>query len=991
MKLLELHIYGYGKIENKRYSLRDLQLFFGENEAGKSTIMSFIHSILFGFPTKHQSLLRYEPKSSTEYGGKILCQLEGHGIVGIERIRGKAAGNVTVQFEDGRMEGEETLQQLLGNMERATYQNIFSFNLEGLQNIQRLKKEDLNRYLFSAGSTGTDLLLKLDQNWQKEREQLFKKSGRKPQINTVLTHLKSLENQVREGKEKNEQYLPLIAKRQSLEASVTSMEAEKADLTEKKQYLVSVNENWDSLTGFKRVKERLSQLEVIDFPAKGLERLNELKTEERQVSAHLESLMVKQEKLQHRLESEEIDTSLNEDLPYMEKIISQQSFYLKWKEESSERSRELRTVRSKINDTIRELGLTVEMEEIRSLDTSLMMSDRIHNALDQQSKLLHERDNLQKHYEEEKEELRLIETKCDDLEDRLMKEDEYQELQRTVKNQSSRQASRDQAHWMNLQVKEAEERFTRKKASFSQQLLLIGAALLLLFGFGAWSIVTGNWLVTGISLLLLIVVGAMGMQARGNLQEESKSLQKAKARAKQLQPEEKMEFNSPERTEQNLKQQMELRNEWKQRILSLEEQQAKLQKLREKQKGIESEIVQGEKRLSHLKSELCLPSDFHWEWLRDAFVKMKAAVANYETYIHLKEEQAYVVHKMNEYKEGCQEWFHRHSFTFTTVEEALIKLKGIMQDIEKRKLTINSIQSELEPLSLEIEKLSIEVRKVRDETQTLIESAGCLVEAEFREKALRVEERNELTAQYSGMKTRMTKRTFETFLRFDSKEESRKELTSVSQRIDELSAELSAHQKELASISYEIKVLEEGKSYSSILQEFQGKKAELQELAYEWSKYTLAQVSLSKTMDLYQKTKMPKVMKLAEQNFRELTENHYLHIFLQEGEMIKVERKDGAVFHAVELSQGTKEQLYIAIRFALIQSFRDKYPLPILIDDGVVNFDRERTNAFLKLLRKMAKKHQILFFTCHPHIKNTFSCEEMIVLKRLEKESIRTT
>ncbi|MFC7784852.1 AAA family ATPase [Rossellomorea sp. GCM10028870] len=991
MKLLELHIYGYGKIENKRFSLKDLQLFYGENEAGKSTIMSFIHSILFGFPTKQQSLLRYEPKSSTEYGGKILCQMDGHGTVSIERIKGKATGDVTVQFEDGRMEGEETLQQLLGHMDRATYQNIFSFNLEGLQNIQRLKKEDLNRYLFSAGSTGTDLLLQLEQNWQKEREQLFKKSGRKPMINTVLTQLKSLEKQVREGKEKNEQYRPLIAKQQSLETRVSSMEAEKADLTEKKQNLVSVNENWDSLSGFKRVKERLAQLEAIEFPAKGLELLNELKTEERQVSAYLESLMAKQEKLQNKLESEEIDTSINEDLPFMEKIMSQQSFYLKWKEESSERSRELKTVRSKINDTIRELGLTVEMEEIQSLDTSLMMSDRIQNALDQQSKLLHERDSLHKHYEEEKEELHRIESKCDDLEERLMEEDEYQELQRTVKSQSSRQVSRDQAHWMNMQVKEAEERFSRNKASLSQQLLLIGAALLLLSGFGAWAIVTGNWLVTGISLLLLMVVGAMGMQARGNLQEESRSLQKAKARAEELQPEGKLEFNSPERAEQSLKQQMELRSEWKQRILSLEEQQAKLQKLHEKQKGIEKEIVLGEERVSHLISELCLPPDFHWKWLRDAFAKMKEAVSNYEAYIHLKEEQAYVFNKMNEYKEDCQEWFHRHSLTFTTVEEALIKLKGITQDIEKRKLIINSIQSELEPLSLEIEKLSIELRKIRDESQTLIESAGCLNEAEFREKALHVEERNELSAQYSGIKTRMTKRTFDTFLRFDSQEEIRKELTRVSQRIDKLSAELSAHQKELASISYEIKVLEEGKSYSSILQEFQGKKAELQELAYEWSKYTLAQVSLSKTMDLYQKTKMPKVMKLAEENFRELTEDHYLRIFLQEDEMIRVERKDGAVFHAVELSQGTKEQLYIAIRFALIQSFRDKYPLPVLIDDGVVNFDRERTNAFLKLLRKMAKKHQILFFTCHPHIKNTFSGEEMIVLKRMEKEAIRTS
>ena len=39
----------------KLRTLTDFQVFYGENEAGKSTIMAFIHGILFGFPTKQQS------------------------------------------------------------------------------------------------------------------------------------------------------------------------------------------------------------------------------------------------------------------------------------------------------------------------------------------------------------------------------------------------------------------------------------------------------------------------------------------------------------------------------------------------------------------------------------------------------------------------------------------------------------------------------------------------------------------------------------------------------------------------------------------------------------------------------------------------------------------------------------------------------------------------------------------------------------------------
>src|SRR3954453_17114109 len=130
MKILEIYIYGYGQLENVTIkSLSDFQVFYGENEAGKSTIMAFIHAILFGFPTKQSSELRYEPKNGSNYGGKLRIFFDGYGLATIERIRGKAAGDVTVTLEDGTTGDEDLLKQLLGNMDKGLYQAIFSFNL----------------------------------------------------------------------------------------------------------------------------------------------------------------------------------------------------------------------------------------------------------------------------------------------------------------------------------------------------------------------------------------------------------------------------------------------------------------------------------------------------------------------------------------------------------------------------------------------------------------------------------------------------------------------------------------------------------------------------------------------------------------------------------------------------------------------------------------------------------------------------------------------
>jgi uncharacterized protein YhaN len=66
-----------------------------------------------------------------------------------------------------------------------------------------------------------------------------------------------------------------------------------------------------------------------------------------------------------------------------------------------------------------------------------------------------------------------------------------------------------------------------------------------------------------------------------------------------------------------------------------------------------------------------------------------------------------------------------------------------------------------------------------------------------------------------------------------------------------------------------------------------------------------------------------------------------------------------------ELSRGTVDQLYLAVRLALIDLlFQDARP-PLLMDDPFVTFDPQRRQAALHLCREIADTHQVLFFTCH--------------------------
>ena len=54
MKLLELHIDGFGKFHDRTISLNDgINIIYGKNEAGKSTLHTFIRGMLFGIDEVH--------------------------------------------------------------------------------------------------------------------------------------------------------------------------------------------------------------------------------------------------------------------------------------------------------------------------------------------------------------------------------------------------------------------------------------------------------------------------------------------------------------------------------------------------------------------------------------------------------------------------------------------------------------------------------------------------------------------------------------------------------------------------------------------------------------------------------------------------------------------------------------------------------------------------------------------------------------------------
>ncbi|MCZ7638626.1 MAG: hypothetical protein M5U12_22770 [Verrucomicrobia bacterium] len=69
------------------------------------------------------------------------------------------------------------------------------------------------------------------------------------------------------------------------------------------------------------------------------------------------------------------------------------------------------------------------------------------------------------------------------------------------------------------------------------------------------------------------------------------------------------------------------------------------------------------------------------------------------------------------------------------------------------------------------------------------------------------------------------------------------------------------------------------------------------------------------------------------------------------------------------LSDGTRDQLYLALRLAALGRYADGHePMPLILDDLLITFDDERAQAVLAQLATLARRTQILLFTHHLHL-----------------------
>ena len=149
-----------------------LNLLYGPNEAGKTTLMRFVRGVLYGYESfsTHGFRERVGDPGATSttagWDGTIHAEIDGapHVLRRFTKPDGDPRGTLVVTDPDGETHGEDWLHDRLGGLSEALYRNVYALGIYELQELATLEHEAVAEHVHgvSLGPAGRRFLRAAD-------------------------------------------------------------------------------------------------------------------------------------------------------------------------------------------------------------------------------------------------------------------------------------------------------------------------------------------------------------------------------------------------------------------------------------------------------------------------------------------------------------------------------------------------------------------------------------------------------------------------------------------------------------------------------------------------------------------------------------------------------------------------------------------------------------------------------------------------------------
>ncbi|MDP1563996.1 MAG: AAA family ATPase [Pirellulaceae bacterium] len=200
------------------------------------------------------------------------------------------------------------------------------------------------------------------------------------------------------------------------------------------------------------------------------------------------------------------------------------------------------------------------------------------------------------------------------------------------------------------------------------------------------------------------------------------------------------------------------------------------------------------------------------------------------------------------------------------------------------------------------------------------------------------------------------------------------QITKTQERLHEIETHRASSLELVGRLKRELESLDGNSRAAEAQEDIVHGLASIQHHAQQYIPLRLAAGILDRVIDRYRQANQNGVLARAGQLFAELTLGSFagVQVELQENNTLQVMgiRPDGTTLVPTSgMSEGTCDQLYLAFRVALLETYLDRHPpIPLLVDDLLITFDDRRSVAALRVLAELARRTQVIFFTHHDRL-----------------------
>ena len=1034
MRIEKFHIEGFGHFADRSFGpfASPIVVLYGPNEAGKSTLLSFLQTILFGFPTRGGAQ-HYPPLAGGRHGGRIdvLDQFEDR--YSVHRIQGRGGGPVTVLSGSGDTQNEAALARLLGHHAEDVFKSVFSFSLDELHSDRLLKDENINSQIYSAGM-GVVKLPDALKEIKDRKDRRFLKGGSRHSIYQTVEELKDVKSKLNEVESNAERYGRLTERRNEVHEKRSQLDSISSQLKTRLDYQRRLKNGWDDWVDLNTAEESLKDFEVItDFPADGLRRLEQLEERIRGARQAYEETRAQVELEESKAKTGIEHESILEHADSVRYLERNREHFESAVRDLPSRELERKHCEQRLQATLREIGPGWSTTRLEGFDLSVAVRDEVSQFGDRLRKSEEKLERLRVTHSQEEARLQeatkaenAAQQELDKAPEPILSKEQISEHRATIGRANTGllelKAVRERSLLLQDQLDgmagatESGGRGTRQKAlvglvSVLGLGLLIGGVFL-----GGAALVVGA--IGGLALIAIaayLLVQQVAASANG-VPRQASPIRDALARAEA----EREELESKLSEYRDM---LGLESVDSDSLIayaaSLDEYEGRIQEFaalcksldlarettKERSESVEQSnesIAAAEAQQRHIRNE--------WQqWLR-AHELNEALSPQVVEEIRGKVEQGLdrlrekrdLQQRILAMKESTAEFFEAvtplaYEFEIglnkdepTSATVAADKLNSLHNDVEKNARQRQVAVEALAEAGQRLEERKRDLQKAELELKELLRSGGASNSEEFRKREEVDSQRKAYEAKLRDALNRLQRicgpgkplEEFKSALGKTDIQSIDDQARQFLEELDAIDAQLAELDTELGSIKTELGALA-GEEESSRLRMARSLLLEqIREHAREWAKHALAERLLGEAQSTFERERQPGVVRNAEGFFENITGGRYERVTAPlGGNTIRVSQSNGLSKEPEALSRGTREQLFLSLRFGLVQELsRIAEPLPVIVDEVLVNFDPDRALRAAKAFVQLASTNQVLVFTCHTTVVDYFQ----VAAKELE-------